>query len=276
MKTFAVIFALLIPAVCLGDVKAKAAQEAGEYILKKFGAKVVKEGAESLATRLEKAALRYGDDIFHAAKKVGPRALHLVEEAGPHGREVAKILAEFGELGAARVVTRPRCMKLVIEFGPDAAGAFIKHSGVGEPLVEKFGQAAIHALHKSTPQNARRLAMLAEDGLSPAVVEVVGKHGGDRVMEFIWRHKGAFAVTAVVTVFVANPEPFLDGTKELASIVTENAVKPVALAAGNAVQDMAPHIGEQVNWTLVILLVVCGPVIVLTLLLAQFVKLRRG
>src|SRR5947208_3262448 len=70
------------------------------------------------------------------------------------------------------------------------------------------------------PRGARRRAILAEDhtlatlGRTGDVLAVVGRHG-DRALDFVWRHKGALAVGAVLAEFLADPAPFLDGTRRL-------------------------------------------------------------
>ena len=51
-------------------------------MLQRFGRQSVLEGTEAFARKIEAAAARHGDEIFEAVRKVGPRALPLVEEAG--------------------------------------------------------------------------------------------------------------------------------------------------------------------------------------------------
>ena len=71
------------------------------------------------------------------------------------------------------------------------------------------------------PKNARRLAMLVEDGSLrrmgrvEEVLGVVERHG-DRALDFVWRHKGALAVGSVLAAFLNDPGPFLGGTRQLA------------------------------------------------------------
>ena len=55
-------------------------------------------------------------------------------------------------------------------------------------------------------------------------------------MDFLWRHKGALAVGAVLTVFLADPEPFLDGTRDLAEVAVATALPPVAEVPGQLAQ----------------------------------------
>jgi hypothetical protein len=215
------------------DGKSQAAREVAEYVAERFGRQVVQEGTEALARRIEVAAARHGSEVFEAVRKVGPRALPLVEEAGIHGRQAARIMAQHGEYGATWVVSRPQAMKLVLEHGEAAAGVLVKHSGgIAEPVVERFGARAVHALEATGPQGGRRLAMLMADGdlakvgRAEELLGVVGKYG-DPAMDFIWKNKGILAGGATLTAFLANPEPFLAGTRGIAQVATDGVVKPV-------------------------------------------------
>src|SRR5947209_1416855 len=121
--------ALLLTATvpALADAKSRAASEAAEYVLQRFGRQAVREGTEALARKIETAAARHGDEVVEAVRKVGPRALPLVEEAGAHGRQAAQVLARHGEPGAAWVVSRPGAMKLAAQHGEEAAAVLVKH-----------------------------------------------------------------------------------------------------------------------------------------------------
>jgi class 3 adenylate cyclase len=81
------------------DAKSQAAKEVAEYVLQRFGRQAEREGTQALARRIEVAAARHGGEVFEAVRKVGPRALPLVEEAGAHGRQAARIMAQHGEYG---------------------------------------------------------------------------------------------------------------------------------------------------------------------------------
>jgi hypothetical protein len=243
---------LAIPSATRAGGVGKAVQEAAKYVLKKFGGQAVK-GSEALAGRIAAAAARHGDDVLGAVRKVGPRALVLADEAGEHAPQVLRLLTRHGD-DAARVLSRPKGMALVARYGDDAASALIKHQGVAEPLVESMGRPAVEALGAVGAQGGRRLAMMAEGGefaalgRTPEVMGVIAKYG-DPAMDFIWRHKGALAVGTGLTAFLANPQPFIDGTTQLTGTVAENAVRPAVEAAGNVALEAAGF----VRWTLTIL-----------------------
>lgn len=265
LAALAALPAAAMPAFAGG--KTKAAEEAAEFVLRKFGREAAKDGASVLVRRIERAAIAHGDDVFKAIRLAGPRGLHLIEEAGAHSKQVARLLATHGERGAVFVASRPRAMQLVLRHGDDAAAALVKSRGVALPAIESLGKPAVRAFRAiGSPRNARRLAMMAGDsgelsriGRVPELLAIIEKYG-DKAMQFIWTHKGALAVTTTLAAFLAEPEPFLNGVKE----ITQTVVKPLAEVPAIAAQEGAAEVARKTNWTLVFLVIIA----VLTLLAA--------
>jgi hypothetical protein len=268
MKPFSATFALAAILVFLtvtarpavADAKSKAAQEVAQYVLERFGRQAAKDGVQALARRIEQTALKHGDGVFLAVRKLGPQGLHLIEEAGAHGKQVSALLAQYGEHGAVWVVSRPKGMALVLKHGEEAAAVLVKHKGFAEPVIEQLGAPAVRALQAVGTQNGRRLAMMAEGelaqiGRTPELLHVIGAYG-DKAMAFVWSHKGALAVTAGLTAFLADPAPFIEGTKDLTKIVAENTVKPLAEVPAIAAREGAGEVARRTNWTLVFLAII--------------------
>ena len=140
-----------------------------------------------------------------------------------------------------RCARHPRRLALAVQHGDDAARALLRHGRLAQPLLAAHGRPAARALATLSPRNARRLAILdqsgdlARIGRTEAVLALIGRQG-DRAMDFLWRHKGALAVGAVLAAFLADPGPFLDGTRDLAEVAVAAAVPPVAEVPG---QDRA-------------------------------------
>lgn len=254
--------------------KTKAAQEAAEFVMRKFGSKAAKGGASALAGRIERAAVAHGDDVFKAIRRVGPRSLHMIEEAGTHSKQVARLLAVHGEQGAVHVVARPKALQLVLRHGDDAAAALVKSRGVALPAIESLGKPAVRAFKTiGSPRNARRLAMMAGDGgelakigRTPEILAVIAQYG-DKAMEFIWEHKGALAVATTLAAFLAEPEPFINGAKE----ITQTVAKPIAEVPAIAAREGSAEVARKTNWTLVFL----GLIAALSLLAAARWRLFR-
>ena len=228
-------------------VPAKAVQEAVEYVSKKFAAEVGQESAETLAAKMTNLAARHGDEALAAFRKVGPRTFRVAEEAGEHAGAAVKLMAKHGD-EALWVLGDSQRMALLARYGDEAAEAMIRHKGVATSLIEQFHEPAAKALSALDGQNARRLAMLADEGTlakvgrTDTLMAVIEKHG-NRAADFIWRNKGSLTVAAALTAFLNDPQPFIDGTRDLASV----AAQPLA----DAVKETARESARRINWTAV-------------------------
>ena len=249
-----VICVFALPLRVHGQGKAAIAREMAEYVMKKFGKEVADEGVETLTRKIETVIVKYGDDGVAAVKNVGPRSFRLIEEAGENGVESVKLMAKYGD-EAVWVVGKKGRLAIFVKYGDDAAEAMIKHGEIAEPLIGKFGDSAALALKSVSSQNARRISMLddagelAAIGHTPELLTVVGRYG-DAAMDFVWKNKGALTVAATLTAFLSDPEPFINGTSDLAQTVGTSLVQPIA-----------QEVGKRTNWTVVILTLIgiaCG------------------
>jgi hypothetical protein len=245
-------------AICAGvaaparaSSKAQAVKETIEFVLEKFGKEAVEEGTEKLAARTEALALKHGDEVLTAVRKTGPRAIKLIDEAGPNGAEAARLLGKFGD-EARPIVSDPARLALAGKYGDEAAQAIIKHPAIAEPVVAAYGKAGAKAMSEVGVENGRRLASmvdtgeLAKIGRGEELLGVVGKFG-DKGMEFIYKHRKVLAGGAVLTAFLANPQPYIDGTLDLASLVGETVVKPIVALPGEMAKESMQN--PAVAWT---------------------------
>jgi len=256
-------------AVTFGGLKSEAVEAGADYVIRKFGKDVTKElgeeGAELLATKMETLAAKYGEkETVSAVEKVGPRAFRLVEEVGEDSAPKAiKLMDRVGE-DSIWIIARKKSMAIFLKYGDDAADAMIKHKEIAEELIEQFGPSSARALKAVGGQNARRLAMMAEDGKLAAVpqktelLETIGKYG-DGAMNWVWNNKGALATTAILAKFIQNPQPFIDGTVKVVDVGGEKLIKPVTT-------ELASGIAKNTDWTVVILTLI-GVAFMLTLFL---------
>jgi len=213
---------VLAPAKGSAQDKAALARETAEFVSKKFGKEAVEGGVEGLSHKIEKLVLKNGDDALVAVRKVGPRTFHLVEGAGEHGPAAVKLLARHGD-AAVWVVSKRERLTLFVKHGDSAAEAMIKHGEIAEPLIRSAGPPAAGAFNAVSTRNGRRLAIVSDQGNLTAMghilrlLAVIEKHG-DRAMEFIWSFKAILAKTEAMLVFLANPEPYLDGTVDITQV----------------------------------------------------------
>jgi hypothetical protein len=220
--------------------------EALEFMAKKFGKEVAEEGVEKVTTRMTQLAAKHGDEVVSTAlRKVGPRVGQVATDAGEHSGLALKLLADHGD-EALSVAGRPAALNAIAQHGESAAAALIKHGPVGETIVERFALPGAEALVKVTPQNGRRIAMMAATGeMKPELVTVITKHG-DTACEFIWRNKKALTVAATLGAFVHDPSGFLDGTNKLVETAADATVKPII----EIPKTVAGEIARNTNWTL--------------------------
>lgn len=254
-----VLVASLVPATSHGGVISKAVREATETVMRRFGREAVEEFGDDaprvIAQRMQRLAERHGEEVVTTAgTKVGPRMFRLVEEVGDDGAAKAiKLMARQGD-EAVWVIAEKNRFALFARLGDDAADAMIRHRGIADNLLASYGSPMVRALVNVGPQNGRRLAMMADDGSLQALarrddlLETIARYG-DRAADFIWRNKGALALGAIATAFIAQPEAFLDGAVRIVEKGGQYVVEPVAR---HVVGPAAEAVAKSVNWTLVI------------------------
>jgi hypothetical protein len=161
--TIGLIAALAWSSAARADLKTKAVRSVAQVVARRLGKDAAKEGAVSLSTRIETLAGRHGEEVLIAVDKVGPAAIRMLEQAGEHAPQAAKLLARYGDEGIA-LVCRPRPLALIARYGDEAAQVMLKHTGIAEPLLEAYGQPAFRALQSQGGRQGRSLARLWEQG----------------------------------------------------------------------------------------------------------------
>ena len=246
--TLFVLVVAAVPTTAFAQGKATMAKEVAKFVMRKFGKEAAEIGSETLTKKIEALALRHGDEAFDAIRKVGPRTLHIVENAGEHGSDAVRLLAKRGD-EAVWVVANKNRLAIFVKYGDSAAESMIKHGEHVETLIAQFGQPAAEALNAVNLQNGRRLSMLYHSGLygildrSTEWFKIIAGHG-DTAVEYLWNHQAELANDSIQSAFLNEPKPFLDGSKVLPSIETDDVAMPI---------EEVPT--SNTNWTHV---VVCG------------------
>lgn len=259
----ALIAGMLLSGVAEAGAATSAVRETAEYILQKFGRGAAGQTVEEVSESTARAMARYGDGVAPLVRATGHRGFAALEQAGAQAPDVIKLFARKGD-EAVWVISEPKKLSIFLKHGDSAADALIKHPGIADDLVKRFGDDAVGALNGVSKRGAQRLGMLADEGVltatprSPELLSVARRYG-DAGMDFIWRNKGALTVTALLGKFLTDPEAYISRAKQL-------VVDPV----------LAP-IAQTTNWTWIIagaLLVAFLPVITRRVLRARAV-LRR-
>ncbi len=228
-----------------------AIRETAEVVLKKFGKGAAGQTVEELTEATTKAVARHGNDALPLLRKSGHAGFAALEEAGDKAPDILKLYARKGD-EAIWVISQPKKLAIFIKHGDSAADALLKHPGIADNLIGKYGDNAVGALNSVSRQSAQRLSMIADDGLltatsrSSELLPIIQRYG-DAAMDFIWKNKGALTVASALTLFLANPEVYISGAKSL------------------VVDPIAGPIARSVNWTLIIIIatgVVFAPFIV--------------
>jgi len=247
----------LLTAAVVAGVASAVVRETAEALLSKTAKTGAREGTEQalekLTVRLTRLAEQHGDEALAAVRRGGVPALEAIEAAGARGKDVIRLFATRGE-EAVWVAAKSERLAVYLRYGDDAAEAMLKHQEIAVQIIERFGAPGAKAMCGLSGQSARRLAMMQESGelaslgQSERLLDVIGRYG-DKAMDFIWKNKGALAVGATLTAFVADPEPFLNTAGKLGEKGLETVGQPLASAAG----EVAKEAGRQIHWTLVVI-----------------------
>jgi hypothetical protein len=216
------------------SVQSAATRKLAREVAETFGREAV-EAAEPRVLRLVES---YGDEAASVLRKAGLPAVQAIERFGAPG---LKILGRWGDDGL-RLLTMEgdAAVAAVARYGDDAARLMIRHPGVGRQLLEEFGSQALRSqLTTDSVVTLNRLApQIKSSGRASEILSLVEK-SGDRVCDFLWRHKGTIFIASVLATFLHDPQPYLDGVKQL-------VVQPAT--------DVAREAASRTNWTAVVVL----------------------
>ena len=248
-RLIALAFAVLLSGSHLaqaGPVSA-GARETAQWIVKKFGPGRVGKTVDEIALATARTVEKHGDEALPLLRATGHAGFDALESAGKQAPDVVKLFARRGD-EAVWVISQPKKLTIFLKHGDNAADALLKHPGIADDLIERFGGKALAPLQRLEKTGAQQMAMAAKEGLfektprSAELLDVVAKYG-DKAMEFIWKNKGALTVAASLAAFLHDPEPFIQGGKDLAV----GAIEPVAV-----------EIAKRTNWTPVMIVGVAG------------------
>lgn len=255
MKTAFLAFTLLLTSVstAVADIKSKVIREAAEHLLRHFGSEVAGETMETLSSKIARYGVRYGDEAIGAIRTAGSKGFKLLDDAGENAPFVIQLLNRYGADGVW-VASKPRRLAIFVKYGNEAAEAMLRHPEIATDVIDQFGRPAALAMRSASTRNARRIAMMADDGFLKAtghaeeMLNVIATYG-DKATQFIWANRGSLAVATAATAFLASPEPFINGVTDLAEI----AVQPIDSAAREVGREVGREVAAGTDWTLVLL-----------------------
>jgi hypothetical protein len=222
---------VLLVVLSLLCAQSAAARRAAREVVEAFGRETI-EAAEPRVVRLVEA---YGEEAATVLRKVGPSGVQAMERFGAPG---LRILARWGDDGVRLLsVEGEAAVASMARYGEGAVDLMIRHPGVGRDLLAQFGGQVLRTpLRTESMVTLGRLAEpIRNSGRSAEIFGVIEKFG-DRACDFLWRNKGTLFVGAVLAAFLHDPQPYIDGVKQL-------GVEPVRQIAHDA--------ASNTNWTLV-------------------------
>ena len=222
----------------VAGVAGTAVRDTASFILSKFGKGAAGQTVEELTETSARVMAKHGDEALPYLRSTGHAGFTALEEAGGRAPDVIKLFARKGD-EAIWIISEPRKLSIFFKHGDSAADALLKHPGIADSLISKFGDPAVGALNKVSRQNGQRLGIAANEGLltasdrSPELLGVVRQYG-DAAMDFIWTNKGPLAVASILSSFLMDPAPYINGIKTL---VVDPIVSPIV---------------SSINWTFLV------------------------
>jgi len=213
-----------------------AARRAAREVVEAFGREAV-EAAEPRIARLVEA---YGEEAATVLRKVGPSGVQAMERFGAPG---LKILARWGDDGLRLLALEGEAaVASMARYGEEAVELMIRHPGVGRDLLAQFGGQVLKVpLQTDSMVTLGRLAdRIQSSGRASEIFAVIEKFG-DRACDFLWRNKGTIFLASVLAAFLHDPQPYLDGVKQL-------VVQPAS--------ELAHEAASRTNWTLVVIVAI--------------------
>jgi hypothetical protein len=245
---------LVVATTTIAGVAGTAAREAAEAIFAKFGKGAAGQTVEEIASTTTRTVAKHGDGALPLLRKSGHAGFTALESAGDKAPSVIKLYARKGD-EAIWVISEPKKLSIFLKHGDSAADALLKHPGIADTLIGRYGDNAVGALNSISRQSAQRLNIVADEGLlqassrSSELLPVIRRYG-DEAMDFIWKNKGALAVASVLASFLADPQVYIAGAKDL---IVNPLVAPIAMGtnwtliiAGLLIVGFLPLIGRRI------------------------------
>lgn len=190
-----------------GRVAGKAVKEAVEYTAKKFGIELGQEGGKQFAKKASQFIATHGDQGMRALKNVGPDVMELTAR---HGKDVVRMCAATADDAALYLARNiDNALPIWREFGKKGTDLMIKHPGLAKPLLDQFGKKGLRVGKKLSSEDLGKFLTLSSKAATKKgkdiLLDKVLKEG-DKVLEFLWRHKWKLAAGATLYTLLKDYE----------------------------------------------------------------------
>jgi hypothetical protein len=243
----------------------KAIKETVEFLAKKAGRESSEQFLKVTTAQLDGLVATYGNDVLDVVQKHGFPAFRVLQRAnGDAGPYLVAAIKTYGDDGIR--VARSAAGRAVLKEGNEQAiRAVARYTDAAVPFLRKYGDEGAEALAKLSPVSGRRLLQLGNDTVlsnkqKRDLLPVIKKYG-DEAMAFIWRHKKALAVTAVLATFLNDPNAYINGAKTLGRSAID-AAKTLGVAAienaGKPLNALAEEASKSIKWNLWMGVIIIG------------------
>lgn len=228
-----ILFTMSFISVTQASVVTVPIKQVSKHVMTKFGKGSAGKTTEEFAENAAKIVAKHGDEALPLIRNGGHVGMKALEKAGAKTPDLIKFHARYGD-EAVWMISSEKRLALFIKHGDGAGQAMVKHPQIAENLIEKLGIDAVGSLNKLSKTGAQKMGMAEKAGVLNATPEsaklmLVVEQYGDKAMDFIWKHKKVLVTTAVLSSFLSNPKPYIDGTKTLVVEPAVNAVvTPIA------------------------------------------------
>ncbi len=228
----------------------RAGREAAGQAGKRGGSRTLGRLAAESPEAVAQITYRYGDDGLRVINQHGRPAMRaLLSSSDEVGAPMVRMMQRHGD-DAVRMAQSPAGRRILVTENDAMIRAMSRTRGQAYPMLQQHGPRAAQAMNQLSPRQSRQLMVLHRERWFSAsqleqILDVIGRHGGS-ALEFIWKHKGALAVTAVLAKFLHDPEPFLSGAKDITALLAGEVGKATATTMTGVGSEIAGHI----NWNL--------------------------
>lgn len=242
-------------------VTARAAREMMDAAVQRSSSRAFSRLVRESPDQVLAIARRYGDDGLVAVSRHGRPAMRvLLNSSDEAAAPVLRMIQRHGD-DAVRMGQSPQGLRILATENDTMFRVMHQTRGQAYPLLDRYGPRGADVLSRLSASESRQLIQLQRgrhfsDSQFRQILDVVGEYG-DRALRFIWEHKGTLALASVFVAFVADPQPFIDGTKDLTGLVMQTAAEQ----AGETVRSVFAMIRWNV-WIGVLLAVVGAKILI--------------
>lgn len=205
-------------------------------------------GSKILVSEAEVFLSKHGDEGLRMLEKCGAEIVTLTAR---HGDEVVHLLGDVGGNALPFVMKHvDEVLSVWRDYGKVGVDLVLAHPGLGTRLLQVAGRTAVSLSRRFTPASLQKTTILvakvedqAERGL---LLEKLLIHG-DKLLEFLWKHKAKLATTGGVYYLFNRFEEETLVTKEDGSqeVITERVSM-----ADRVLYGLGAWLLQKVNWLL--------------------------